>query len=289
MSNFLRCLERQEQVREEKVIPSSWPSSVTTEESQILLSLACKMAENHLATSGTQARYQLDIAQIHQAIYHCHSCEEKELYPACVGCAFKPSLCYIHTAPPQYFCRGFPAASPLNSLPQLLCKTGSLQEHGWQRDYLKSHSSSGVKDKTVRKCLFMPGWHWHKVLPTEGHILLWCCAQCPALPQKSHVGLILTSGPLYLTWVLYLQKCKMFYESSMGHLPRKYIGHLKAVQIMLRSRITQWLAAAFLSERGALEPGPVSDPSVLMSLLSRKRPCHLFNLQSKWWHSFNIQ
>lgn len=73
----------------------------------------------------------------------------------------------------------------------------------------------------------------------------------------------------------------MFYESSMGHLPRKYIGHLKAVQVMLTSRITRWLAAAFLFERGALEPGPVSDPSFPMSLLPRKRPCYLFNLQSK--------
>lgn len=161
MSNSLRCSERQEQVREEKVLPSSWPSSLTTEKSQILLSLACKMAENHLATSGTQARYQLDIAQIHQAIYHCHSYEEKELYPACVGCTFKPSLCCIHAAPPQYFCRGFPAACPLNSLPQLLCKTGSLQEHGWQRDYLKSHSASVAKDKTVPKCPSTPGQQWY--------------------------------------------------------------------------------------------------------------------------------
>ena len=97
MSNFLRCSERQEQGREEKVLPSSWPSSLpsslTTEKFQTLLSLACKMAGNHLATSGTRARYQLDIAQIHQAIYHCHSYQEKELYPACVGCTFKPSLC----------------------------------------------------------------------------------------------------------------------------------------------------------------------------------------------------
>lgn len=83
MSNFLRCSERQKQVRQEKVLPSSWPSSLIIEKSQILLSLACKMAENHLAASGTVARYQLDIAQIHQAIYHCHSCEEKELSLSC--------------------------------------------------------------------------------------------------------------------------------------------------------------------------------------------------------------
>lgn len=77
MSNLLSCSERQEQVREEKVLPSSRPSSrpssLTTKNSQILLSLSCKMAENHLATSGTQARYQLDTTQTHQAIYHCHS------------------------------------------------------------------------------------------------------------------------------------------------------------------------------------------------------------------------
>lgn len=150
VSNFLRCSERQEQVRQEKV--SSFLMTFLTyyrKKSQILLSLACKMAENHLAASGTVARYQLDRAQIHQAIYHCHSCEEKELYPAHVGCTSKPSLCYIHAAPPQFFCHGFPAACPLNSLPQLLYKTGSLQEHGWQRDCLKSHSSSVVKDKAV--------------------------------------------------------------------------------------------------------------------------------------------
>lgn len=91
--------------------------------------------------------------------------------------------------------------------------------------------------------------HWHKVLPLQGTHPAVVCAQCPALPHISHVGLMLTSVPLYLTWVLYLQKCKMFYESSMGHLPRKYIGPLKAVQTMLTSHITRWLAAAFLSER----------------------------------------
>lgn len=93
--------------------------------------------------------------------------------------------------------------------------------------------------------------HWHKVLPLRGTHPAAVCAQCPALPQKSQVGLILTPGPLYLTWVLYLQKGKMFYKSSMGHLPRKYIGHLKAVQMMLTSRITRWLAAVFLSDEGS--------------------------------------
>lgn len=135
------------------------------------------------------------------------------------------------------------------------CKTGSLQEHSWQRDYLKSHSSSVVKDKTVLKQPFHARatvvCHWHKVLPLRGTHPAAVCAQCPALPQKSQVGLILTPGPLYLTWVLYLQKGKMFYESSMGHLPRKYIGHLKAVQMMLTSRITRWLAAVFLSDEGS--------------------------------------
>ena len=164
-----------------------------------------------------------------------------------------------------------------------------MPEHGWQRHYLKSHSSSVVKDKTVLKCLFMPGWQWHKVLPAEGHLLLRCWCTVPCLTSEITRGLIWTSGPLYLTWVLYLQKSKMFYESSVGHLPRKYIGHLKAIQMVLTSCITRWLAAAFLSERGALEPGPISDPSFPMSLLSRKRPCGLFNLQSKWWHGFNTQ
>lgn len=102
VSNFPRCSERQEQVRQEKALPSSWPSSLIIEKSQILLSLACKMAENHLAASGTVARYQLDIAQIHQAIYHCHSCEEKELSLSCPrGMHFQAILVlYPHSPTP---------------------------------------------------------------------------------------------------------------------------------------------------------------------------------------------
>lgn len=160
------------------------------------------MAENHLAASGTVARYQLDRAQIHQAIYHCHSCEEKELYPAHVGCTSKPSLCYIHAATPQFFCHGFPAACPLNSLPQLLYKTGSLQEHGWQRDCLKSHSSSVVKDKAVLG-----------VLPCQGSsgvslVLPW--GTCPAVVCADITP---GSGTNVCPCGFHLQKCKMFSES----------------------------------------------------------------------------
>lgn len=120
--------------------------------------------------------------------------------------------------------------------------------------------------------------HWHEVLPQ---------GTCPAVvcAQTSHLGLTLTCGLLCLTRGFHLQKCKMYYESLVGDLPRKSFGHLKAVQGMLASHLAGGFPR-YSSLRGSFGAW-ASFRSILSDIfISRERPCHLFNLQSKWWHGF---
>lgn len=164
MSNFLRCSERQKQVRQEKVLPSSWPSSLIIEKSQILLSLACKMAENHLAASGTVARYQLDIAQIHRAIYHCHSCEEKELSLSC------PRGMHFQAIPVLYPCSPTPVLLPWlsSSLSSEFIASASL----WNRVTARARLTEGLPEEpqlisgegqNSAECPSLPGQQWLSV------------------------------------------------------------------------------------------------------------------------------